>query len=211
MAVATRVIRWSEITAQCGNYKAGFVAVFREHEGKETDERDGQGRPMKVSQRSFAEHMGIPLVTFQRWLRAASDPQWVTPDAKEARTAASHAAVAKNLARKDPVNLVSAIEDAGPAAMDNVYHELKLRRAGIPPSTKANRKAAEARASAFTEGIRRLFQDDCSSVPAVIDELTEELETAVASEKVTMQTLEAIITAANRLVTTATAAKAFAQ
>lgn len=101
-------IQWSAIVAECGNYKAGFVAVFRKYEGEATD--DGT----KVSQRTFADHMGIPRETFRRWVSAAGDPTWGTPEAKEARTAAPHANVVKNMARYGPALLVGAIEAAGP-------------------------------------------------------------------------------------------------
>src|SRR3954463_9801011 len=124
------MIRWSEIVAECGNYKSGFVAVFKSHKDKETDERDPQGRPLKVSINSFADHMGIPRETFKRWVKAdAGGPSW--SDRAPERTAVAHANVAKNLARRGPTSLVDAIEEAGPQAMDDVHHELKLRRAGV--------------------------------------------------------------------------------
>jgi hypothetical protein len=61
-------VKWSEIEAECGDYRAGFIATFRKYEGKPTDEKDGQGRTVKVTGSSFARHMGIPVSTFQDWV-----------------------------------------------------------------------------------------------------------------------------------------------
>lgn len=61
-------IQWSQIEAECGDYRAGFVATFRKYEGMETDERDGSNRIVKVTVATFASHTGIPETTFRRWL-----------------------------------------------------------------------------------------------------------------------------------------------
>jgi len=47
-------IRWSDIEAECGDYRSGFIAVFKKYEGQSTDERDAQGRTVKVTAASFA-------------------------------------------------------------------------------------------------------------------------------------------------------------
>jgi hypothetical protein len=61
-------IKWSEIEAECGDYRAGFVSVFRKYEGQETDEKDRYDRPVKVTIASFARHMGIKEGTFRDWV-----------------------------------------------------------------------------------------------------------------------------------------------
>jgi hypothetical protein len=172
-------IRWTDIVTECRNYKAGFVATFRKYEGMTTDEKDGQGRPMKVSGNTFADHMGIPRETFKRWVRAeAVGPTWSNPDATQARTAASHSNVAKNMARSNPSSLVDAIQSAGPGAEDQVFHEMKLRRAGVDTS-KANRKAADAHAHQQIEPIRRaLATADVALCVAALKDATEHLKTA---------------------------------
>jgi hypothetical protein len=37
----TEQIKWSEIEAECGDYRAGFVATFRKYEGKPTHRSPG--------------------------------------------------------------------------------------------------------------------------------------------------------------------------
>jgi hypothetical protein len=61
-------ITWSQIEAECGDYRAGFVQTFRNYEGQPTDELDGAGRVVKVTSASFSRHMGIPRTTFDDWL-----------------------------------------------------------------------------------------------------------------------------------------------
>lgn len=65
-------ITWSQIEAECGNYRDGFVATFRKYEGQDTDERDAQNRVVKVTVESFARHAGIPPTTFKRWVKTAT-------------------------------------------------------------------------------------------------------------------------------------------
>jgi hypothetical protein len=66
------MISWSEIEAECGDYRAGFVAIFRKYEGQPTDEKDEQGRTVKVTRTAFARHMGIPETTFRGWTKSAA-------------------------------------------------------------------------------------------------------------------------------------------
>jgi len=61
-------VKWSDIEAECGDYRDGFVQTFRKYEGQPTDEKDAQGRTVKVTVASFAKHAGIPKTTFQRWV-----------------------------------------------------------------------------------------------------------------------------------------------
>jgi hypothetical protein len=65
------MVTWDQITAECDGYRAGFVAVFRKYEGEPTDEKDGQGRTIKVTAASFARHNGIGERSFQRWVKEA--------------------------------------------------------------------------------------------------------------------------------------------
>src|SRR5215471_17083995 len=130
---------WSDIVAECGKYKDRFVSTYLSYAGEHALEDDG--RVTVVSERTFAEHNGIPRETFRRWLKNATDPTWATPAAKAARTAKSHATVVKNMAHQaDPQAIVDAIELAGAAALKRVLHELKLRNEGVDTS-KAARKA----------------------------------------------------------------------
>jgi len=65
-------IPWSQIEAECGDYRAGFVESFRKYEGQSTDEKDDQGRTVKVTMASFARHAGIPEQTFRRWVSSTN-------------------------------------------------------------------------------------------------------------------------------------------
>lgn len=69
--IQQQTVKWDQITAECDGYRAGFVAVFRKYEGHATDETDAQGRIVKVSQSSFARHVGIPERTFNGWVGQA--------------------------------------------------------------------------------------------------------------------------------------------
>ena len=62
------VVKWSEIEQECREYRSGFVATFQRYEGDSTDEKDKQGRVVKVTVSSFAQHMGIPEATFRGWI-----------------------------------------------------------------------------------------------------------------------------------------------
>jgi hypothetical protein len=60
-------IKWSQIEAECGDYRSGFVATFRKYEGQPTDEKDARNLTVKVTISSFARHMNIPEPTFREW------------------------------------------------------------------------------------------------------------------------------------------------
>ena len=62
------MIKWSEIEAECGDFRAGFVEIFRKYEGQPTDETDDYGRAVKVTVASFTRHVGISERQFGRWL-----------------------------------------------------------------------------------------------------------------------------------------------
>lgn len=121
------MICWSEIEAEAGGFREGLVTVFRKYEGMTTDEVDGQGRAVKVSQSSFARHMGINEKTFQEWVRKASGRlaarseragSWSEREAKAAAKAKAEAeakaaeALASALARQEK----QAAEEARKAA-----------------------------------------------------------------------------------------------
>lgn len=88
-------ISWSQIEAECGDYRAGFVATFRKYEGRDTDEIAGNGQIVKVTVASFARHIGVAETTFRRWLGQHS------PSDLEKRSAGG-AGMARNLTRSLP-------------------------------------------------------------------------------------------------------------
>jgi ParB-like chromosome segregation protein Spo0J len=66
------ILNWQSLDEEISASRVGLIAVYREYEGQETDEKDDQGDPVKVTARSFAEHMGIPYETFRSWLGGGS-------------------------------------------------------------------------------------------------------------------------------------------
>jgi len=179
------MVAWCDIIAECGNYKTGFVATFRRYEGEPTDERDARGRVVKVTRTSFAEHMGIPVNTFHRWVQYVTVTESVSQEARQARTAVSHANVVKNMAKNDPRAFADAVLSAGTSASDQAFHELKLRRAGVDTS-RANKKAAEAGAHAIAEPFRKLVAStNVTLCIAALKDATESLEKALTEDVIT--------------------------
>lgn len=65
-------VTWSQIEDECSDYRAGFVATFRKHEGKVTDEKAKNGHAVKVTMSSFARHVGIAETTFKDWVKRSA-------------------------------------------------------------------------------------------------------------------------------------------
>jgi hypothetical protein len=146
------MITWDQITAECDGYRAGFVAVFRKYEGEPTDEDDAQGRPLKVSQRTFSEHLGIGRSTFHQWIR------------KEERGAARATPLATGsprsgqMGRQIAKSPTTALDDKI-GMLEDLTSDPKVLRAWrehrAPKVTPADAKAASAIAKALTDPIAR--------------------------------------------------------
>jgi hypothetical protein len=95
------MVSWSEIEAECGGYREGFVAVFRKYEGQATDEKDAKNRTVKVTASSFARHVGIPEQTFRRWVSATA--QVVLPEQRTSMDMSK----ARKMLRDAPAEVVS--------------------------------------------------------------------------------------------------------
>jgi hypothetical protein len=184
--------RWADIVTECGNYKAGFVAIYLSHINEKTDEKDKYGRVVTVTEASFARHMGIPQQTFHDWVEREMVPESGSKSAKEERTAASHANVIKNMTSKNPTALVNAIMEAPTSAVDQAFHELKLRRAGVDTS-KANKKAAEAKADNILKPIRRAMATvSVDLCVAALNEAAEDLQNAMEEGALTSDAMAQI-------------------
>lgn len=180
------MIRWSEIEAECGGYRAGFVAVFRKYEGQLTDEKDAYGRPVKVTAASFAKHLGIATSTFDRWLKI--DPSAGT----KSRSKTDLTRDVLRAARHEPEAVIAGIMAAPDSVADEIFHELKLRRAGEDRSPAA-RKAAEAGAHEALGPMRRAIAS--TSVELCIqalDEAAEAMLEADSEDAITAKDLERI-------------------
>ena len=206
-----KVVKWADIIAECGTYKAGFVATFQKYEGMPTD-AVVRGKVVMVTQKSFADRNGIDRATFMRWVKTATDAVYASKDAKQQRTAASHHRVAVNLARKSPHEIADAIEEAGPKALDAVIGQLQQRQVGVKkqPMTTADRKAREAQIDRATDGIKVASLDmTVTTMAAMLDEMHDDLTSAISKGIVKSKALEAIEKAAKRLYETAAAGKVF--
>lgn len=151
-------IRWADIEAECGGYRAGFVAVFRKYEGRPTDKKDGQGRTVKVTQRSFAEHFGISSSSFARWVRQTSHAG--TPgDYREGKPGKTRTGqIARQAVKSDKVAIedkVGMLDDLlSDKTVTREWREARAKRHGIDTS-KAGRKARDARGAAATADLRK--------------------------------------------------------
>ena len=85
-------VTWVEIEAECGDFRAGFVATFKKYEGWATDEKDAAGRVITVTVSSFARHMGIPDGTFRDWVagQVRGDRDRDRQDMRRARSSVKH-------------------------------------------------------------------------------------------------------------------------
>jgi hypothetical protein len=97
------------------------------------------------------------------------------------------------MARNNPRALVEAVEAAGTSASDQVFHEHKLRRAGIDTSPAAH-KAAEARATQAAEPFTRAFkQMNFDLAFATVAELRELIEEGISNGSATEEKLDALV------------------
>ena len=176
------MVTWNEISEECGDYKAGFIAVFRKYEGEPTDAKDARGRTIKVSVNSFCEHMKIPDKTFREWLRKSQG--------LAARTQPRNRR--KEAIRSDPDGTVDDIMDLPPKVQDRLFHELKLRRAGVDTS-KAARKGADAAAHHMTEPFRQaMVSGHVALCVAALKDAREELTACTDEGLLTSEAVEKI-------------------
>jgi hypothetical protein len=131
-------VTWAEIEAEAEGAQQGYrerlVEIFRRHEGQTTDEKDAQGRVVKVTIASFARHVGVPVRTFDRWVKDVR--QTVTA---EQRGQADHAAVrlaTSRMASTDKAKLAVELaqdpdvaEEVSRSLVDNPDTEATVKRA----------------------------------------------------------------------------------
>lgn len=115
-------VSWSQIKAECGDFRAGFVRTYRKYQGKPTDERDGQNRVVKVSMASFARHMGIAESTFHEWVRT---PYAGRPERQERRDSSLARSNVKRLPAPERAELAREIlAEATPEIRRKAFVEL---------------------------------------------------------------------------------------
>jgi transposase-like protein len=125
------MVTWDEITAECDGYRAGFVAVFRMYDGQPTDEKDAQGRTVKVTATSFARHVGVEESTFRRWVKTSSSSGTGYPSDTEAGARAARSGLRRAL-RELPADEVA--REVAKVAPDAVF-EVAMEQSGRTRTT----------------------------------------------------------------------------
>lgn len=168
-------IQWSQIEAECGDFRDGFVATFRTYEGEETDEFDGRGARVVVTVTSFARHAGIPETTFRRWQLGNDTTRVVTADERVKKDAAK----ARRLL-------------ADPAVANAVIDTPEARTPGTP-AAKAVGNIARATAAqhARDETLSRV-RSETDQIERHIDAAQAELDLTEAMDRFTRQAREAL-------------------
>ena len=125
------MITWAEIQAEAGDYKAGFVALFRKYEGQTTDEKTAQDHPVKVTRASFARHFGIAEDTFRHWIKASEGVKQTVSETDRRRLNSN---LVTRVARQEPEVITDVIMSLPKQAQDAIYDDVKQRRLGMDTS-----------------------------------------------------------------------------
>jgi hypothetical protein len=142
-------ISWSQIEAECGDYREGFVTTYRRYQGQPTDEKDAQGRTVKVTAASFARHVGIAEPTFRQWVRA-SDPT-VLPKPSDARGAERGAlSRVRNMPPERQAELVDELVKDDPVVAAAASRALEERNAQLPTPRVRERTKSDRYSDALT-------------------------------------------------------------
>jgi len=132
---------------------------------------------------------GISVSTLKRMVRKSRSG---SPRVRAGRSTNDLTRDVRRAARHEPQSVVDGILDAPEERREEIYQELKLRRAGVDRSP-ANRKAAEAAAHEIIEPIRRsIASTHIALCVQALTEAADELSEALAEGAVTPESLEAI-------------------
>jgi hypothetical protein len=154
---------------ECGDYRAGFVATFRKYEGQLTDEKDAQGRTVKVTVASFARHLGVNPETFRLWIKR-QDPSTLVPAPRNRRLE-----FVRQTARTDPQTLVDAVMELPEERAKDIAHQIhrrQLERAGAD-FTEQGRKERQARTSEHFDPLHRSL--NALQVVATLEKAADQL------------------------------------
>lgn len=110
-----KVIKRTDILATIheieGDHKARHVAYFKSIEGEDTDEKNAQGRTVKVELKYYATLAGIAPETFRRWVRKASENPTVVLSASKQKTREIEAWHIRSALRNRPETIVDGITE----------------------------------------------------------------------------------------------------
>ncbi len=191
------VVSWSQIKSECDGYRAGFVKIFRKYETSPTDALDARGRAIKVSQASFAEHLGIDASTFKRWVKhvekgAALSGRSDSMDGGPSRTGQ----LGRQAAKSPDVPIDAKVGMLDDLTSDReVMKQWQNKRA--PVVSKSDAKAAKALAAAVVQPLVEAATK--LQVPMWLDQL-EAMTKGVTEGGLPVATLDKIIKAGNELV-----------
>lgn len=147
------MIKWTDIDSEVeefqSGYRSGFVTIFKKYEGMDTDEKDGQGRTVKVSRNSFARRYGIAETTFKTWVATSEGnrPDVGRSPIKESMEKAAREAAAKAKAEAEAVAAKALAEALERQKREHNAAEAKrAAEAAAKIRAEEQKKAAEAAA-----------------------------------------------------------------
>jgi leucyl aminopeptidase len=210
------MISWNEIEAECGNYREGFVAVFRKYEGEPTDEKDAANRTVKVTRSSFARHMKIPESTFHEWVRTAAGGVLTRNRGEGTRDSRGARAVLRDAPLEQVERIISELpadrQRAIGAAAGQAYLQARQRHedeeARMTPAQRREREATTAETGRSARSMAAGFAT--LGIVGHIEQATEELRELNADHSVTEEMARQIDQATNELVTEVEVAKGMA-
>jgi hypothetical protein len=194
----TPVIRWAEIEAEVGNYREGFVTTFRKYEGQATDEKDAQGRTVKVTVSSFARHMKIPVPTFRAWTKRATSTPVVPPE----RRLRIDSNTTRKILQEAPLEQVEQIiaglpksrQQAIAAAAGNEYMKERQRQQEKERAlTPRQREERERATTAITHPVKQAAAGFAAlGIVGHLEQATEELQELLSDSSLTPRVLRQI-------------------
>ena len=173
-------VQWSQIEAECGDFREGFVAIFRKYEGFPTDENDERGRTVKVTQASFARHVGVPENTFRDWVKTTmSGGQVHDPEARRrAQRSEVRAAV-----RNDPGMVVEAVTEAPVETQDQIFETLRERRAVELERVHGPAPNPEEAGERIRRRMNRAFGDETDQATDYLNGAASDITNAVMAKE----------------------------
>lgn len=189
-------IEWATIVAECDSFRDGFVAVFRKYEGQPTDERTAQNHIVKVTAKTFAEHMNIPVQTFRDWLKSENTGVVFSGTRSPSRLSND----VKRAANIEPQSVVEGIANASPDKQREIMREL-IADPRVMPSVIAGSKIARTKppkksSPGFLSGVKQTLY---GGFPDELDEMTKDIAEGLANGLIPPTLLQDIEDAATRL------------
>jgi hypothetical protein len=193
-----RIVTTSEVGSWMQDLGNHFSEIIEDRSGKRVRPPAVDENGVKWTYERIEDVTGIPERTARRMVqKSRSGSPAAGPDYPERAQSRARA-----LARNEPKAVVAGIMDAPEEVQDEIFHELKLRRAGVDTSP-ATRKAAEAAGNEYAGAIRQsIATTHIELCIQALNDAAEQLAEAIAEDVVTPDGLERIDQAHDRYVTT---------